>query len=168
MGKTTKKPVITDESKLGINPFTASLTGTMRVFKAKESILTEYSDNMNIIVGTINKTAIVEDAIYTKVYHDTFWRNVILDLSPLALKLWIFINYSLESNKDYIWLNRTFIVSKLRLKNQKELFTLLEQELCRYALLSPISGYADMYWVNPSIAFCGNRLKKYPNNFKER
>lgn len=163
----TKRPVI-DEKKLGINPFIASLNGTMRVFKAKENLLSEYADNMNIIIGTHQKVSIVEDAVFTKVYHETFWRDIILDLSPNAVKLWVYITYYLEPNKDYFWINKAFIVTKLNLKNQKELQQLLDNELERYALINSRTGIENVYWINPSVLFCGNRLKKYPSQFKER
>ena len=163
----SKKPVI-NESKMGINPFVASLSGTMRVFKAKANILSEYADNMNIIVGTLQKVNVLEDAAYSKIYHETFWRDIILDLSPQATKLWIFILYNLEPNKDYFWVNKTFIADKLKLKNHRELQSLIDNELERYALINGSTGIQDVYWINPSVVFCGNRLKKYPNNFKER
>lgn len=163
----SKRPEI-DEKKLGINPFIASLTGTMRVFKAKENLLLEYADDMNIIVGTHQKVSVVEDAVFTKVYQETFWRDIILDLSPNATKLWVYLCYTLVPNKDYIWINKTFLTAKLGLKNHRQLQEILDSELIRYALLSSSTGLKDVYWINPCIIFCGNRLKKYPGNFKQR
>jgi hypothetical protein len=162
----SKKPVIT-ESLLGINPLSMSLQIKVRQLKTAEALLTEFTEGVHMPIGKLEKTIILEESEYSKVYHDTFWRDIIIDLNPKALQIWTFITFDLDRNKDYYWVNSSFLVSKLGLRNKKTLDDLIKSHLVRYGLLAT-STIEDVYWVNPSILFCGNRVEKYPKSVSIR
>lgn len=109
----------------------------------------------------------MEEQSYTKLYHSAGWRDIIIDLSSKALQVWTYINFDLDNSKDYYWVNTSHLISKLKLKNNKELNDLIDNQLIRYALLSKTT-IQDVYWINPAISFCGNRIKKYSKNINIR
>lgn len=160
----SKKPII-DELKLGVNPLTMSLEVKVRQIKTTESLLSEYTEGVHLPIGKIDKSYVLENVAFTKVYHSAFWRDIVVDLTPKALQVWVYITFDLEQGKDYYWINTTYLVSKLKLKNKRELTELIDNQLVRYGLLSK-TIIDDVYWINPTIVFCGNRIKKYPNNIK--
>jgi hypothetical protein len=156
----SKRPII-DEKKLGVNPLSIDLKIKVSQLKTSESLLTEFTEGINLPVGKLEKTILLESQQYTKLYHDAFWRNIIIDLSPKALQLWTFISFDLDANKDYYWINSSFLISKFKYRNKKVLEELIK-ELGRYGLISS-SFEPDIIWINPSIMFSGNRIKKYSN-----
>ena len=162
----SKKPEI-NEKLLGVNPLSMSLQIKVRNLKISESILTEFSEGFSTPIGSINKSYLLEENPYTKVYHDAFWRDIILDLTPKALQVWTYICFDLESAKDYYWINNTFLVTKFKLRNRRELDEILNMQLIRYGLLAKTT-VEHVYWINPSIMFCGNRVKKYPKSVSIR
>ena len=156
----SRKPEI-NEVILGVNPLSMSLQIKVRNLKVSEKLLCEFSEGLVMPTGTLEKTYLLEDQPYTKVYHDTFWRDIILDLTPKALQVWTYICFDLNTSKDYYWVNTTFVVSKFKLKNRKELDDIINLQLIRYGLLAKTT-IDYVYWINPAVIYCGNRVNKYP------
>jgi hypothetical protein len=161
------KKNLVNENNLGVNPLSISLEIKVANIKTAESLLCEFSDGINLPIGTLEKKYLLDSQRYTKLYHSAFWRDVILDLTPKALQVWTYICFDLESGKDYYWVNNTFIVTKFKFKNRQELDDIIHNQLIRYSLLA-MSTINHVYWINPHIVFCGNRLKKYPKQISVR
>jgi hypothetical protein len=152
-----------DVKNMGVNPFTATLKIPVRKLKGKETLLTEFTEGISLPIGTLQQTVLLEDIKYSKLYHSAWMRDLITDLSPIALKVFMYVAYSLNTNEDYYTYNKSFMVKKLNLKNQKELIDVTNNELIRYGLLG-LSLVPDTFWINPNYMYCGNRVKMYPKN----
>lgn len=158
-----------DESKLTQNPFMVNppIAGGIpiraRSFNKTDKLILESVEGIYLPAGKLNETVLVEDEVFTKVYHDVKYRDIILNLSHDALRLWTYITYDITSNKDFYWMNMTFITRHLRLRSSFELKQIIDNELVRYAFITP-TQFPNVYWINPAILFCGNRMKKYPQN----
>jgi hypothetical protein len=160
-----KKPDI-NELKMGKNPFMTNIEIKCRVFDKDEHVIIKSEESINIPVGSFKNQMVVEEQSYTKLWHDVDFRNIVLKLSTNAIKLFVFIQYQLSPNKDYIWINNRLFQDSadIRMKSQYEEGV---EELVRYGIITT-TIYKDVYWINPLILFSGNRLKKYPDNLKMR
>lgn len=159
------KPEI-NEKKLGFNPFMTNITLKGRMLDKEENIIIQSDKGVGVPVGTFKSTIVIEEQSFTKIWHDTDFRNIILKLDEVSLKLFIFIQYQLEPNKDYIWINSRLFQDTACVKHKSEYIEAMEK-LVRYSIVTT-TIYPDVYWINPLILFSGNRLKKYPDNLKLR
>lgn len=158
-----RRPTI-DENKLGINPFIVNEFIKARNF-SKNIPLISQDDGINIPVGNYKQSNLVEDQDFTKVFHDKDYRAIIMNLSEKALKLYNFIIFTIRTGEDYIWINNTIFQNECSYR--KKDYILAVEELKRYGIITSTS-YSETYFINPFIFFCGDRLKKYPNNIKIR
>lgn len=158
-----KKPEINEEL-MGKNPFMTNIQIKARSFD-KSSTLIKHEDGVNLPTGTVRNTMLVEEQSYTKIYHDTDYRDIILGLSEKATKLYLYITYRVNSNEDYVWLNNIHFQELMKYKKRQ--YVECVHELVRYGIITP-TIYPETYFINPLIFFCGNRLKKYPENVKLR
>lgn len=169
MGRKKVKPDI-NEDDLGINPFTYSPEFQVRIREVEAE--QEFVHRESIKEGIITKPAVkfkspyvVEQQLYTKIYRSTDLRKIEMGCSPRALHLLRFIEYTIKPGEDFIWINREmYLVEGDCTRNT---YQNAVDELIRYRLLY-ITTYKDVYWINPSFLFCGNRIKKYPNNLKHQ
>lgn len=150
-----KKEVI-DEGTLVKNPFTYSL-----VIPASKLFLSEtFREDRD---GVFVQQSFVHDRVSsTRVFHSQDVEASLALLSPTAMKLYIFIAYRMKVNQDWIQLNKELFMVKFGVKSEKSVNNAIK-ELLRYCFITS-SHYGSVYWINPSILFCGDRLKKYPNN----
>lgn len=141
------------EDNMGVNPFTASLKVNLRTVKG-----VYYDDG--IMAESIVQ---LEVNTYAKVFDSAEHRIAIMNLSYRALQTWTWIMYSIDSGKDYIWMNVPRVMQECSIKSIKTYKAAIE-ELCRYGHIAPCVGLKNVYWINPSIAFKGSRARKYPDN----
>lgn len=160
-----KKPDI-NEDKMGKNPFIANIFIKGRIYEKEESIIIRTEEGFNLPTGSFKNTIVVEEQSCTKLWHDVDFRNIILTMSPEATKLFIYIQYTLKPNEDYIWINSRLFQDCCKI-TKKQIYLNAVEELVRYGVITT-TIYPDTYWINPLIIFSGNRLKKYPENIKYR
>lgn len=87
----------------------------------------------------------------------------VLDASTKELFLWII--YSLDANKDYLWINKERYMAEIGITSINTYKKALSQ-LERYGVIA-ITSVKDTYWINPDFFFRGNRITKYPKNVVE-
>lgn len=85
--------------------------------------------------------------------------------TPKAKDLCWFIIYELNSQQDWLWINKERYMKESHVSLNTYKAAVLE--LDRYGILQP-TVYKDTYWVNPMFFFHGDRIKKYPSKIKER
>lgn len=102
----------------------------------------------------------------TSLYLDIVNRELLLSLNENTLKLFLLISFNLKTSEDFIVINETTYVRLLKLRNKKQLRENLDILVFKNILAK--SENSEVYWVNPSILFCGNRVKKFPKNYKIR
>lgn len=147
-----------DEEELGMNPFTNSLVIKYFGIPTKEYEVVE--DGIKL-----NKEIKIENEVYTKLFTTAENRVIITRMSSSAKSLLLWICYEIDSSKDFLWINRERYMLEAEIKSNT---TYLEavKELVRYGFII-YSTIKDVFWINPSFIFKGNRIKKYPNNLKK-
>jgi len=169
MGRVKLKPDFTEE-QLGINPLTQSMEIPIKSMSTKASMVdlkdVTFDDDMLLIGKTskVENTYFVEKELKGTYYCRAGYRLHVNSRTPKAKSLLMWVMWDIEYNKDYIWINvdRYMNETDTSLNTYKDAVT----ELCREAILAPIVGFQNMYWINPVIFFKGNRVTKYPKNLK--
>lgn len=159
-----RKPDI-DVIKMGKNPFIVNEIIKARSFSKDKHYTIQTEDGINCVTGQLKESMLVEEQTCTKIYHDTDYRNIIMTLDGEALRLLKYIEYTINSNEDYIWINNLLYQSCTG--KPKSQYIKSVQELVRYSIITT-TIYPEVYFINPMIFFAGNRLKKYPDNIKVR
>lgn len=152
-----KKPDI-EKVKLLNNPFCQGLV--INVTKKWDSDKKVYDEGI-----LIDSNYLLEKKLKTSVYRDKDYKKLILGLSNSGIRVYTYIIYSLDRNEDYIWLDKQNLCRDLSMKSINTLNSGLE-ELMINKIIVPTGIYKDVYWINPDIFFCGNRVNKYPKNIK--
>ena len=148
------RPEIKEES-MGRNPFVASLE--IRVRPIRSGYVAD--EDMMMVENFVD----MEMDTYAKVFDKAEQRMIMAGLSFRALQVWTWAMYTIESGKDYLWVNVERVMEECGMKSIKT-FKAAIAELCRYGYIAPCVGHKNVYWTNPAIAFKGNRAKKFPQN----
>lgn len=156
-----------EREDLGINPFIVNNYIKARSFNKETTVVIKTEEGINLPSGHINNNMLVEEQSSTKIYHDTQFRDRILGLDETCLKLLFFIMYQLKPNEDFIWINSRLFQNSARIRDKRK-YTDAVSLLSRYGFIYLITGYTDLYWINPLVFFSGNRLKMYPDNLTIR
>ena len=149
-----KKPVFNAQD-LGVNPCVTNL----QIIVSKIEFKGQYKRVDDILLPVVKE---VEKTPYSKLYCTSGRRLIINQLSPRTKELLLWLMFEIESSEDFIWINKQRYMQE---NNISSINTYKEavKELVRYAFLSP-TIITDVYWINPSYFFKGDRIKKYPNN----
>ena len=145
------------DSLLQNNPLTQNLKIIVNKLEDKKTF-----ENFNGIL--LHKQYYFERQRYTKIYIDPSNRKIIAMLSNNAIRLFYWLSFEIENNKDYIKINKCRYLKENNIKSvntYKKALTELQINLIICA--SPVK---DVYFINPAIFFNGNRIKQYPNNIK--
>ncbi len=148
------RPEIREES-MGRNPFVASLE--IRVRPIRSGYVAD--EDMMMVENFVD----MEMDTFFKMFDKAEQRMIMAGLSFRALQVWTWGMYTIESGKDYLWVNVARVMEECGMKSVKT-FKAAIAELCRYGYFAPCVGYKNVYWINPAVAFKGNRAKKFPEN----
>lgn len=99
---------------------------------------------------------------YCKVFTDAERRLKVVELSPRAQGLLIWLFYEVKHGKDWIWLNKMRYMDENRVNSQTT-YRVAVNELVKKRYLGK-TVVTDVYWVNPHFFFNGNRITSFPNN----
>lgn len=151
--KLTRRP---DTTKLDkhINPFVYSLEIKTKQFDNHKA----FKKDENLLVF---QTYIVETTPKVNLYVKPEHRVINNNLNTPAKSLLLWILYTIETNEDYLWINKE--------RYMKETDTSLNtykkglENLIRYGFLQG-TVVRDTYWFNPEFFFKGDRKSKYPKN----
>ncbi len=147
-----------DEAKLGTNPFINELV--IEATKIQETGKFVQSEE-GIMVPAHQ---LVERQKYTKLYHYSGARDRVLNLSAGAMRMFLYIAYTMDGTKDWIRITPDTYNKKTE-KGSLNTYKRAVEELIRYAYLTP-TIYKYTYWINPSQLFTGNRINKYNDKVK--
>lgn len=100
---------------------------------------------------------------YTKVFTSVETRLLKMGFAGLTTcKLYIFIEEELEPAQDYIWINQDRFLDEINISDVRS-YQKAIQELCEKHIIYPTHlNLKNVFWINPSILFSGNRIHKYP------
>ena len=150
----SKKLPEIDESKLGMNPFTNELIIEASKLEEKGKWVMDTDGTL------IPSHHVVERQKYTKLYHYSGARDRMLNMSSGALRMIVYIAYTMDGTKDWIRVTPDTYGKKAE-KGSLNTYKRAIEELIRYGYITP-TIYKYTYWVNPSQMFTGNRINKYP------
>lgn len=139
---------------------------TILVRKFKDGSWTTSQDNGKLIHEL--KAIEMEQEKYTKLFnHDKHKRKAIAALSGASSKLLLWIMAEIDSSQDWIWINVKRYMSENYITDIRT-YKSSVSELIRYIFITEVNSvkYKDTYWINPRLFFCGDRIKKYPNNLQ--
>ena len=152
------KPNFT-EADLGKNPFAEQLV--IKVFK--KEFKGQFRHDEEVIIPVHQE---VEYNEFCKLYSDSHRRLCVSKLNVRAKELLIWIMYTLESGKDYLWINKRRYMLENGVKSINTYNSAIT-ELAKEGLLILTARKNDIYWINPHYLFSGNRLTKYPKKILE-
>lgn len=146
-----------DEGSLGSNPFLNNLEIVVNSLLMKG----QFRRDGDIMV---NNEVEFDRQQSTKLFKSPTNRMIAMGLGFSELRLFVWLSYECNQNKDYMWINvkRFLEESGMSINTYKSAF----DKLCRYCYIYPIVGVKDVIWINPAIFFSGNRVKCFPRNVK--
>lgn len=149
-----------DESKLGKNPFSQELVIDV----------TKVEDEGKFIVDedgvSLPAHHYIEKQKCVKFYKFKGAREHMLSLSAGALRMIVYIGFTLDGSKDYIRVLPSTYDKKTG-KGSLNTYKRAIDELITAGYLTPtIQIYKHTYWVNPAMMFCASRKDKYPTKVR--
>lgn len=144
----------------------------------KELILNPFSQELYIEVSTrldseakirdelgneVPATSLIEKALTTKIYKTAATREQAMNLSATALKMFVLIQYELQTNCDWIEMTPEWYISVVGKGGSRNSHKRGTDELMRYGYITP-TKFKHVYWINPRLIYAGNRIEKYKNN----
>jgi hypothetical protein len=142
---------------LGINPLAG---GDFEVLVRRLEMKGEYKVGDDGVLLPVEVD--MESESYFKVYCDREKRLLCGGLSNGAMRLYMYIMFSIEYGEDYIDINWRRYMEENGLKSVNTYKSSIG-ELCRYLFVYP-SLVDGVYWINPRLFFKGSRVNKYPKN----
>lgn len=153
------KPEIKEED-MGVNPFVA---GDFVIYVNKMVNKGGWKKNGE---DWLNLEYMMERDTKVNLYTGLGRRDVVFGLKDASFKLFFLFCFKMESGKDWVWVNQTHWMEIMEISSVNT-FKKALHDLVRYGFVCPVIGMRDVYWINPTYAFCGNRVVKYPNNVQE-
>lgn len=150
-----RKPKFNEEL-LGISPFVSSLTIQVNRVAYEGQYKKDKEGHMLPVYGN------VEREMSCRLYTSPEKRKIMNMLSTRSKELFLWVMYEVDRNKDYMWLNKKRYMEENNINSINTYRTAID-ELVRYGLLCK-SVVNDVFWINPSMFFGGNRVAKYPKS----
>jgi len=153
-----------DRKQLGLNPFSETLvivavniTEDKHLYEAKD-----LSDNMVVNVSERRQFCFtLEKQTYTKVFRSPEMRKKIVGLRGNSNKLFNWIVFEVKPADDYVVVNIDRCKEECGFNHNTYLSCMKELIDVDIVARTP---HNKVFWLNPQVFFCGNRIKKYPNN----
>ena len=150
-----KKPIF-DKKTIGLNPFLVPLKIPVYKLKAKH----EYNiDSEGVLTP---KEILLEQTPKVNIYVKTEHRLVVNSLNKNTKELFLWLIYSIETNEDYLWINKTRYMKELGITSINTYKSALK-ELIRYGIIQ-YTVITDVFWINPEFFFKGSRIETFPSN----
>lgn len=143
------------EKDLGINPFTETLKIEVRKLVVPHC----YKREGDLFIPLTKQ---LEKATITKFYNTAESRLLINKLPLRSKELLLWVMHEIEYGKDWIQINKERYMLECCI-TAIDTYKNAVKELVKYKLLN-ITVVKDVYWINPSLYFKGDRVEKYPYN----
>lgn len=107
-------------------------------------------------------SAIVDKEKYTRVIRTAKFRQMMMILSPTALKLLMWIIQDVEDGNDWIRIMPEFYAKQGGKGASKTQYKVALNELMDTGYITP-TKFKYTYWINPAVIYAGSRINKYPD-----
>lgn len=148
------------ENDLGENPFLQSLEIKVNSVKSDNKYKVWDAKSGDPIFELANFE--YEATPYCKVFADADRRLKVVELSPRAQGMLMWLYFEVKAGKDWLWLNKVRFMEESRVNSLTTFRTALNELIKKRYLGKTV--IADVYWINPHFFFNGNRIKSFPNN----
>lgn len=155
-----------EPTNMGENPFVKNLVVRTREVTLKKTLYDPEDSDDNVIVRVGEKrsfTFMLESDRYTKVYHSSDTRKAIASLPARAKELLMWLHYVVRIGKDYVVMNIALYKSENNVSHTTYLKAV--DDLIQANIIFA-TRWAGVFWINPSIFFCGSRMTKYKDNIE--
>lgn len=152
MTRFLKKKITAED--LGLNPFVQPLQ-----FEVKWKTLSGQFKKMKEGILVPNEI-LMEREPTCKVYTSAAHRKHVMEkLKPTAAKLYLWLIYDIDYALDYHQINKKRCMEEVGISLNTYKAAVIE--LKKAAIITE-TVEKDIYWINPSFFFKGDRIKKYP------
>lgn len=147
-----------DSEVIGKNPF---LEGDFEITVSRKTDLTklQLSDG-----DWIPQEFDLERSSVTKIYKSLKNREKINVLTAPAKELYLWLAYKITYGEDWIRVSRSEYMKEHGIASvntyKGAVRDLVAGGVIAYSVLK------DVFWINPTLFFCGSRVKKYPDKVK--
>jgi len=100
----------------------------------------------------------LERASYSKVFKNAVNRRVLMSMRGSSVKMYLWLIYCVKSGLDYVMVNVELLKKDCGFNHNT--YRSSVKQLGELGVVAE-TKYANVFWINPSYFFCGNRLKKY-------
>jgi hypothetical protein len=112
--------------------------------------------------GKLEQKAIVLESVpKVSLYITSQHRKLTSQLPTASKELFLWILYELDSNQDFIWVNKDRFMKECTVSYNT--YKKAIDGLIRFIYLTPTVIH-DVFWINPFYYFRGSRVNKYPDN----
>lgn len=108
----------------------------------------------------------LEKEVICKIYLDAARRKQMVEMSPRAKDLLLWIMYETDAGKDFIWINKTRYMVECGVKAYNT-YKDAVRELVSHSFIQP-TILLHVYWINPHLFFNGSRLLAFPDNVQRK
>lgn len=153
----SKKPKI-DESRLDkANPFISNLSIPVR-----RVVKSEYKKDANGEFALKDNDIDMEYTPFARVFTTSENRMRLIPLSARSKELLFWIMYEMKSGKDWLWLNKDRYMDESGIGSYNTYHAAV-CELMDHRFIAR-SSIRDVYFIDPSLFYKGNRIEDYPEN----
>jgi hypothetical protein len=145
------------EDKLGSNPFLKDLSVPVNKVKSEDRFK---QDGEEWYKGEYEFDA----DVYCKVFSDSTRRKAMAKLSARGKDLLLWLIYEADKGKGYLWINKDRYMQECGITSMNTYRSALNDLLANDYLIR--SAILNVFWINPSFFFNGNRIKAFPENVK--
>lgn len=145
------------DHSLPLNPFIYDLKIDLLEFKEETYVVTVVEGIKQPTGQMSSNVKTVESAGFAKLYEIPYKEGFLNLLSPSCMKLFLYFLYTLETDIDYLTLDKAKICTKLNLKERtydKAISDLVSNSVIQ-RMTKKHGDYR--YWINPRIMFKGDR-----------
>jgi hypothetical protein len=146
-----------------VKPNTSKLEGRINPFTYTLEIKLKQLENTNAFSldegAIVHQTYTVESSPKVSLYVKPEHRLIQNNLFSCAKELLLWLLYTLETNQDFIWINKVRYMKETSTSDNT--YRKAIDNLERYGFLDK-TPVKDTYWINPEFFFKGDRKNKYP------
>lgn len=144
------------EDQLGINPYTNELVIECTKRVDPEALVLDIDTGL-----LIPATNVIERQKAMKIFRYPGTKERALNLSSGALRMFVYIQYTVKAGKDWIQMTPEQYARAVG-KGGRNAYKSATSELHRYGYIQP-SVQKHVYWVNQSLMYAGDRIRKWPD-----
>lgn len=153
------KPLFNEEL-LGTNPFTEQLVVYVSKIEYKGQYKKDKDGDLVPVFGEIEYEGLC------KIYVSAEKRKKTNSLSTRAKELLLWLIYEVNTNEDFIWINRVRYMQENKISSMNTYRAAVNDLIFHGFIIRSVVN--AVYWINPALFFNGNRIKKYSKNIKFR